>query len=55
MGSRVVRVWGGAGRAAVRQLLDKVVGVPVFVVVSDTVEVPQLQFVGGRAVLRQGR
>ena len=29
-----------------RQLLDKVVDVPVFVVVSDTVEVPQLQFVG---------
>ena len=29
-----------------RQLLDKVVDVPVFVVVSDSVEVPQLQFVG---------
>ena len=38
-----------------RQILDKVVDVPVLVVVSDTVEVPQLQFVGGRAVLRQGR
>ena len=30
-----------------RQLLDKVVDVPVFVVVLDTVEVPQLQFVKG--------
>ena len=38
-----------------RQLLDKVVDVPVFVVVSDTVEVPLLQFVESRAVLRQGR
>ena len=37
---------GEEGRAAVRQLLDKVVDVPVFVVVSDSVEVPQLQFVG---------
>ena len=30
-----------------RQLLDKVVDVPVFVVALDTVEVPQLQFVKG--------
>ena len=44
-GSRMVLGWGGAGRAAVRQLLDKVVDVPVFVVVLGTVEVPQLQFV----------
>ena len=29
-----------------RQLLDKVVDVPVFVVVSVTVEILQLQFVG---------
>ena len=30
-----------------RQILDKVVDVPVFVVALDTVEVPQLQFVKG--------
>ena len=29
-----------------RQLLDKFVDVPVFMVVSDTVEFPQLQFRG---------